>query len=671
MKLINVLKKCSIFIFVLFASFIFLNLNTKAEDKVLTDDGQFYYTTNSEEVRELASGVTYTLNLGTTKNTSSDFEQRVSIFTADFSKNSDIKIATWVAQNSSKTGYTRKALLDVAKDYEANNPGWIVLAGINADQYFPSFGTGIGKDGSYMYVPSPYYPMITNGDNLFTYTALGEASKNNVVGFKNDGSQTPLVNGVRTIDGLWISVYDESGEIVKHMKLDGLNCNLGSNGAVVLSSYNVDKNTQARITRSGNKYYVVNDADLSYVSNTVEWKSWNERAVDAFFGKGVISEIKDSVDISGGNKFAIETTNEELKNALNVGTRIKVQVEYADEFKDIEEAIGYHTIQRRNGIDQSVANAYNSRCYPRSVFGCDASGKVYLMTCFGDNASPTKGLYAQEFNALCKKYGVTDAWQMDGGGSVTSIVRDENGILDYAEACIEASHSGTRKFSGYRLIYSGLFIVMKVPNASISVKEKKATSVSLSCDLTEIVNDYDEAKIKFFDATGENVLNYDLDLKTNASDVVIEGLKSNTNYTYELYVKKNGYDEQRSFVNGEVNTLKTTPELKNVRIEYNEEGFIIEAEVIDTEKAMIQLYAWFGNKKYSFKAKNGIYQVSIDNDKGYNPLDLSISADCMLDAKLTKHDDCELKLNNVNYPVIAFLAYPEKVIQDFLKNLYN
>jgi hypothetical protein len=671
MKIKNIITKCFIFLFVIASSFIFINLNIKAEDTVKTDDNNYYYTTKSEVTRELASGVEYTLNLGKTGHTASNFEERVSIFSADISKNSDVKIATWAPQNGSHTGYTRKALLDIAKDYEANNPGWIVLAGINADQYFPSFGTGIGKDGSYMYVPSPYYPMITNGDNLFTYTALGNASKNNVVGFKNDGSKTPLVNGERTIDGFYITVYGDSGEVIKCMKIDGLNCDLGSQGTVVLASYNVDKNTQARITRTGNKYYVVNNAEMSYVSNTTEWLSWNNRAVDAFFGKGVIDEVRDNVDITGGNKFAIETNNEELKAVLKKDVRIKVEVEYADEFKDIEEAMGYHTIQRRGGLDQNVDNAYNSRCYPRSMFGCDANGKVYLMTCFGDNAGPTKGLYAQEFNAVCKKYGITDAWQMDGGGSVTSIVRDENGILDYAEACIEASHSGERKFSGYRLVLSALFIVMKVPNASISVKEKKATSVSLLCDLTEIVNDYDEAKIKFFDVTGENVLNYDLDLKTNASDVVIEGLKSNTNYTYELYVKKNGYDEQRSFVNGEVNTLKTSPELKNVRIEYNEEGFIIEAEVIDTEKAMIQLYAWFGNKKYSFKAKNGIYQVSIDNDKGYNPLDLSISADCMLDAKLTKHDDCELKLNNVNYPVIAFLAYPEKAIQDFLKNLYN
>ena len=671
MKIKNIITKCFIFLFVIASSFIFINLNIKAEDTVKTDDNNYYYTTKSEVTRELASGVEYTLNLGKTGHTASNFEERVSIFSADISKNSDVKIATWAPQNGSHTGYTRKALLDIAKDYEANNPGWIVLAGINADQYFPSFGTGIGKDGSYMYVPSPYYPMITNGDNLFTYTALGNASKNNVVGFKNDGSKTPLVNGERTIDGFYITVYGDSGEVVKCMKIDGLNCDLGSQGTVVLASYNVDKNTQARITRTGNKYYVVNNAELSYVSNTTEWLSWNNRAVDAFFGKGVIDEVRDNVDITGGNKFAIETNNEELKAVLKKDVRIKVEVEYADEFKDIEEAMGYHTIQRRGGLDQNVDNAYNSRCYPRSMFGCDANGKVYLMTCFGDNAGPTKGLYAQEFNAVCKKYGITDAWQMDGGGSVTSIVRDENGILDYAEACIEASHSGERKFSGYRLVLSALFIVMKVPNASITVNEKYSTGVKMTCDLKDILGNYDEAKLKFFDEEGSNVSNYSLDLSKSINECNIDGLEANRNYTYELYVKKNGYDEQRTFVNGALNTLKMIPVLKSLEIVYTDDGFMIEASIDDKQKALISLYAWFGNRKIAFKQKGEVYQAFVEAEKNYNPLDVAISADCMLDSKLTKHDDCELELNNVSYPALAFFAYPEKALEEILKNLYN
>ena len=43
----------------------------------------------------------------------------------------------------------------------------------------------------------------------------------------------------------------------------------------------------------------------------------------------------------------------------------------------------------------------------------DETGYPGMMTCFGDNASPLQGLFAQEINAFCKNYGVTDCWQMD------------------------------------------------------------------------------------------------------------------------------------------------------------------------------------------------------------------------------------------------------------------
>jgi len=640
---------------------------TKA-DTVKTDDSQYNYTTTNETTRELVSGVDYTVNTGYTTRSSTQYDQRVNIFTADFSENSNIKIATWNSLNTTGTGFTRRALLDIAKDYEKNNPGWVVLAGINADQYYQKTGTGLGTDGSVMYQPQPYYPMISNGENWFVATPYGYSS--NVAGFKNDGSKTPLVNGARTNKGFYIHIYDSKNQEIGFFPLDGLNCDLGANGAVVLSSYQIDANTKSTITRNGNNdIYVIGKADLSYVSCTTAWSSWDPHAVDGFFGKGVISEVSKSVTLNGGNKFAIETNNDALKAKLSVGTYVKVQIDYDDGFSGIEEAIGYHTVQRRNGQDQNVANSYNSRAYPRSVFGCDANGKIYLMTCFGDNASPLKGLYAQEFNAVCKKYGITDAWQMDGGGSVTCIARDENGILDYADACIEASHSGTLTYSSYRYVLSGLFIVMKVPEATIEVVSKSSDSVQLALDVEKLVGNYDEAMIKLLNTTTSETLTYPVPLDENKIILTIDNLAANTDYAYELYVQNNGYPEQRSFINGTLNTLKEGPTITSLVAVQTEDGIKVTLTYEDSQKAMVKLYGWFGDRKYSFSSEGGTATLTIRPE--YSIFDLKVSAECVLDKNVNKYTDLDLEVQNANYPVVSFFDYPNQLIEQFINQFFE
>ena len=44
------------------------------------------------------------------------------------------KLATWTYSNPDK--YQLKTLVEIAKDYEKNHPGWIVLGGVNAEGYY-------------------------------------------------------------------------------------------------------------------------------------------------------------------------------------------------------------------------------------------------------------------------------------------------------------------------------------------------------------------------------------------------------------------------------------------------------------------------------------------------------------------------------------------------------
>ena len=78
-----------------------------------------------------------------------------------------------------------------------------------------------------------------------------------------------------------------------------------------------------------------------------------------------------------------------------------------------------------NGVDVVNNDAYNTRQYNRSIFGRKADGTYALITVdFNNDKSKFGGQNFTQTNAMLKAYGITEAYQDDGGGSVTAILRD-------------------------------------------------------------------------------------------------------------------------------------------------------------------------------------------------------------------------------------------------------
>ena len=65
------------------------------------------------------------------------------------------KLVTWSVLDGNKK-YTRQTLDKIAEDYEKTHPGWIVIGGINGDQYTTGFGSDIGAGSAY-FTPQTYY----------------------------------------------------------------------------------------------------------------------------------------------------------------------------------------------------------------------------------------------------------------------------------------------------------------------------------------------------------------------------------------------------------------------------------------------------------------------------------------------------------------------------------
>lgn len=56
------------------------------------------------------------------------------VYTYTLKQTNSVRLATWTY--SKVDDYTLAPLTEIAKDYEKNHPGWIVLGGVNAEGYY-------------------------------------------------------------------------------------------------------------------------------------------------------------------------------------------------------------------------------------------------------------------------------------------------------------------------------------------------------------------------------------------------------------------------------------------------------------------------------------------------------------------------------------------------------
>ena len=105
-------------------------------------------------------------------------------------------------------------------------------------------------------------------------------------------------------------------------------------------------------------------------------------------------------------------------------------------------------------IDEGEAQAYGEqipqpdtfyeRRHPRSVVGQDARGNVWLIVVDGRAPGEAAGMTISELTAFCRQLGLTDALNLDGGGSSTLWTR-EGGVINHPCDNRRFDHAGQRK----------------------------------------------------------------------------------------------------------------------------------------------------------------------------------------------------------------------------------
>ena len=398
------------------------------------------------------------------------------------------KVVSWSIKNSDGSGFTKANVARICEDYEKNHPGWIVLGGINSDQYTLGFGNGFGANGKAPYSVQTYYPLIADGEKWFSNTWIhsGEGSIGNFCGLYSDGRADSLayVNASTAKTHFTCQVLDENNNVINTFPVDSLN---GTGETVVYSGYYSDTEFGTFIVNNGvgvsvKNTFIVEKADLAYCNNTSAYTNCGGNEQDAFFGIGTISK-KGAVFDLGKGQFAISTNNEELASLLDLGVKIRCQYEYVDEtINAITDCVGFHTIQRYNNVDGAVVGSYNTNSRPRSVIGRKITGQIVMMII--DDYNNTYGVTGYGINAICQAYGLVEAYQMDGGGSAQMAIRNDNGGF---EPVTVSDDSGT--ITTQRSVLTAVLFVMKDPN----VKEEFKISYELNggtADESRLVGTY-------------------------------------------------------------------------------------------------------------------------------------------------------------------------------------
>ena len=629
--------KTLLFVIVVLMGFFMASIS-KASETTYVYNGTYGYTTESEEEFEIVDGVKHIINRGTGISDSGKTLKpgRLNhIFVADIKNNDSLKVVTWAVKREDNTGFTRCALLDIAKDYEEKHPGWVILAGVNADQFYTGFGTGLGSNGTDYYAPQPYYPYISDGDNLFAISPY--ANCNNVAGFKNNGDDVQIVYGTsdRSIKGLYVYVYDENKNILGTFPAKNLNVldQLGENETTIIAPYASETRSLVTLSKSStNSFYVVENPELSYVSNSEAW-TWKANEgynVNAFFGKGNISKIENSISLNT-NSFAIETTNAELKALLKVGAYVRCQYEFDDGFAGIKEATGFHTCHILNGEVQEVANGYNTPNYPRSMFGCDNNGKVYFIAT-EKSTEPKDGMRGQEMNALMLQYGITNAFQCDGGGSVQSICRNEDGVLDYSQSPYEG---------GYRPVLTGHFIAMKVENISLDITDFDNNHASIK--VVDENKEYGQLAIKVrHEENGEEKLQI-IDIDNEI--IKLDDLIKNTKYSVQVCIKQADGTYKELYIKRGFTTLKDFPLINSVSIKLQEDkSYKIEIDLLDVDDVVQKASIYVNGKKKSINVRDS--KITLDFEKGTEGIfNISFEFDCTFNGETRTVKIEEYKLN--------------------------
>lgn len=99
-----------------------------------------------------------------------------------------------------------------------------------------------------------------------------------------------------------------------------------------------------------------------------------------------------------------------------------------------------------------IQNSFYSGRHPRTAFGTDINGNIYMVVIDGRFPGQADGATIWETARICKLLGMTDASNLDGGGS-SAIWNSKDGVISHPSDNKKFNHKGERKVPNMIVTY--------------------------------------------------------------------------------------------------------------------------------------------------------------------------------------------------------------------------
>ena len=489
---------------------------------------------------------------------------------------SAIKIASWGMPT--QNGYKQGTTAQIAKNYEATHPGYMVIAAINGDFFANTqYTSSNGKNNNPSF--DPINTWVADGGLTYKMPTVAHPH-HNVIGFNLDRTYTYHVGGIYDANGnptpwnLSASQYytDTNGNYITTISLPNAGENLPDFTETPIFTIG-DLKREVKITNSDfsetginlvlggtdinvEGYYVarVYMDRFSRPQDGFQSKYWyGESMTDHVYnydytglyiaGRTLDLENIDVISEVPAKYCYIVTKDEAVANLITRNTSVTIQYELEGEvWGNVNSTIGTVLPYILKGArTQYVAKAdnYLNDAKPKAIVAFTESNECIFMLVGPGQLSGTvgsiKGPSSIEVAELLERVNAYDAFALDGGGSATIVVREQDGSFKTLNATTDGSD---------RSIGNALLMIVEKPN--LTLKEANATSAVF----------YQESPMAESELLSAAVVINGKSYPLVDGEVSVTGLTKNTTYSYYFtYEFKN--DQGTFTMKTDVHSFKT------------------------------------------------------------------------------------------------------------------
>ena len=615
-------KRVLIFVFVFLIGLTFsINVNATT-----STGGATYDVTSNVETKSLGYGINYKQDIAVTNSTQ---KQVVSVL--DIPAEAGIMVIPFTNMTNGRWAFTTvKKSIEI---FESLNPGYKVICAIN--------GGAFDINSNYNFNKQCTGPFCYEGNYYRTTTGSGMWSGS--YGFKNDGtSNKQLVSN--SIDGkfqrtdyLVLAIYDENDEIIKELKVETMNEVPEDNASSLYYGFFNDVHNYVPFTFEsieGSSSFLI-DGDLVLPNTDSD-----------FYGIGRVSQANFSGEVLE-NKFVITSKNQDVINALTVGTKVRVQYEAVGAFAGVDYVFGGGQIVLKDGEATSNVNEAASDTHPRTAIGVKKDGSYVFVVVDGRNESIGRtGVGGARLSAVMKAYGCVEAYNLDGGGSSTVVIR--NG--DNFEIKNVPSDGNPRS--------DGDCLLVAIREPSFDVNVINATNRTITCS-AQVIDDggFDIESISLFAASASSVV--------ENGEATLSGLTQKTEYDLGVTINTKSGKSLNTFFNKKVHTDVTEHKLKELTLSEDDTNFTFELTYQDRGKVtgLADCILEVNGKKFKMVDGEAIVPKSEVGDYVYETI---LKYDCdSFEGIVTK------EVKNFHTTLIDAIDVIESDYKDFLERMFG